>query len=58
MSFERSIAIFIKGYIKNPVKLFSIHENPVRKDYVFRPEHWPWSSANLASPILIKLLAT
>jgi len=33
-------------------------ENPVRKGYVYRPEHWLWSSANPASPLLTKLLAT
>ena len=35
-----------------------IHENPVRKGYVDRPEHWLWSSANPASPLHIKLLTT
>jgi REP element-mobilizing transposase RayT len=48
--------------IENPAfylqKLNYIHENPVRKVYVFRPEHWLWSSANPASPILTKLLAS
>ncbi|MDP3876376.1 MAG: hypothetical protein Q8Q50_05285 [Methylobacter sp.] len=37
-------------------KLNYIHENPVRKGYVFYPEHWRWSSANPTSPLLIKLL--
>ena len=40
--------------IENPAfylqKLNYIHENPVRKGYVSRPEHWLWSSANPASP--------
>jgi REP element-mobilizing transposase RayT len=27
-------------------KLTYIHENPVRKEYVLRPEEWYWSSAN------------
>jgi len=39
-------------------KLNYIHENPVRKGYVAHPEHWLWSSANPASPLLTKLLAT
>ena len=47
--------------IENPAfylqKLNYIHENPVRKGYVCRPEHWLWSSANPASPLLTKLLA-
>lgn len=46
--------------IENPAfynqKLNYIHENPVRKGYVARPEHWLWSSANPASPLLIQLL--
>lgn len=36
-------------------KLNYIHQNPVRKGYVSRPEHWRWSSANPASPLLNKL---
>ncbi|MDP1772528.1 MAG: hypothetical protein Q8L15_09620 [Methylobacter sp.] len=48
--------------IENPAfylqKLNYIHENPVRKGYVARPEHWLWSSANPASPLLTKLFAT
>ena len=47
--------------IENPAfylqKLNYIHENPVRKGYVSRPEHWLWSSANPASPLLAKMLA-
>ena len=39
-------------------KLNYIHEKPVRKGYVARPEHWLWSSANPASPLLTKLFAT
>ncbi|MDD1631605.1 MAG: hypothetical protein LUQ29_06140 [Methylococcaceae bacterium] len=35
-----------------------IHENPLRKGYVYRPEHWHWSSAHPASPLLTKLLGT
>ncbi len=27
-------------------KVSYIHENPVRKQYVEKPEHWVWSSAN------------
>ena len=46
--------------IENPAfyhqKLNYIHQNPVRKGYVSRPEHWHWSSANPASPLLNKLL--
>ncbi|WP_027158035.1 REP-associated tyrosine transposase [Methylobacter luteus] len=48
--------------IENPTfylqKLNYIHENPVRKGYVSRPEHWFWSSANPASPLLIRLFST
>ncbi|NBC14314.1 MAG: hypothetical protein GVY09_13435 [Gammaproteobacteria bacterium] len=32
-------------------KLTYIHENPVRKQYVARPEHWFWSSANPDCPL-------
>lgn len=32
-------------------KLNYIHNNPVVKGYVTRPEHWKWSSANADSPI-------
>ncbi len=32
-------------------KLNYIHDNPVRKGYVDRPECWRWSSANPHSPI-------
>jgi len=46
--------------IENPAfyrqKLNYIHENPVRKSYVIRPEHWFWSSANPSSPLLTKFL--
>jgi len=45
--------------IENPdfylQKLNYIHENPVRKGYVARAEHWIWSSANPASPLSIRL---
>ena len=34
-------------------KLRYIHENPVRKGYVERPEHWKWSSANSSCPLRI-----
>jgi REP element-mobilizing transposase RayT len=48
--------------IENPAfylqKLNYIHENPVRKGYISHTEHWLWSSANPASPILTKLFAT
>ena len=27
-------------------KMHYIHENPVRKEYVFTPEDWRWSSAS------------
>jgi REP element-mobilizing transposase RayT len=44
--------------IENPAfyrqKLNYIHENPVRKGYVAHPEHWLWSSANPASPLVTK----
>ncbi len=36
-------------------KLNYIHENPVRKGYVSRSEHWLWSSANPASQLVTKL---
>ncbi len=32
-------------------KLNYIHDNPVRKGYVERPEHWKWSSANPESAV-------
>ena len=35
-------------------KLNYIHENPVRKGYVAKPEYWFWSSANPASPIQVR----
>lgn len=34
-------------------KLNYIHNNPVRKGYVERPEFWKWSSANPHSPIKV-----
>ncbi len=34
-------------------KLKYIHENPVRKRYVLRPEYWLWSSANPSSRLSI-----
>ncbi|NJO15949.1 MAG: hypothetical protein HC877_09410 [Thioploca sp.] len=37
-------------------KLNYIHNNPVRKGYVARPEHWIWSSANPDSPLKVKFL--
>lgn len=38
-------------------KLNYVHENPVRKGYVARAEHWVWSSANPASPLEIRILS-
>ncbi len=38
-------------------KLNYIHENPVRKGYVARPEYWFWSSANPSSPLPIKFIS-
>jgi putative transposase len=35
-------------------KMNYIHENPVRKRYVKRPEDWLWSSANTDSDIIIE----
>ena len=35
-------------------KINYIHENPVRKQYVQRPEDWEWSSANPESEIIIE----
>ncbi len=37
-------------------KLNYIHENPVRKGYVVRPEYWFWSSANPVSPLPVRIL--
>jgi putative transposase len=34
-------------------KVNYIHDNPVRKGYVERPEYWKWSSANCDSEIKI-----
>lgn len=36
-------------------KLNYIHDNPVRKQYVERQEHWKWSSANPDQPISLSL---
>ncbi|MFZ4698461.1 MAG: REP-associated tyrosine transposase [Candidatus Methylumidiphilus sp.] len=36
-------------------KLNYIHENPVRKGYIAKPEYWVWSSANPASPLAVNL---
>ena len=48
--------------IENPgfylQKLNYIHENPVRKGYVSRPEYWFWSSANPSSPLSIKFITS
>ena len=35
-------------------KMNYIHNNPVVKGYVTRPEHWKWSSANLESEIVVE----
>jgi len=47
--------------IENPPfyvqKLKYVHENPVRKGYVARAEHWVWSSANPASPLSVTILS-
>jgi REP element-mobilizing transposase RayT len=37
-------------------KLNYIHENPVRKSYVARPEYWIWSSANPNSHLCVEFL--
>jgi len=46
--------------IENPVfylqKLNYLHENPVRKGYVVKPEYWFWSSANPELPLLVTFL--
>ncbi|WP_020484036.1 REP-associated tyrosine transposase [Methylomonas sp. MK1] len=46
--------------IENPVfylqKLNYLQENPVRKGYVDKPEHWRWSSANPASALAVHFL--
>jgi len=46
--------------IENPAfyrqKLNYIHENPVRKNYVEKPEHWRWSSANPHTPVNVMFL--
>ncbi len=34
-------------------KLEYVHNNPVRKGYVERPEYWYWSSANPASEVRV-----
>ena len=31
-----------------------IHENPARRQYVKKPEHWMWSSANPDNDIVIE----
>jgi len=35
-------------------KINYIHENPVRRQYVKKPEHWMWSSANPNNDIVIE----
>ncbi|MFZ3135769.1 MAG: hypothetical protein WA126_00085 [Thermodesulfovibrionales bacterium] len=35
-------------------KINYIHENPVRRQYVKKPEDWIWSSANPDSDIIIE----
>lgn len=35
-------------------KIRYIHENPVRKQYVKKPEDWKWSSANAESEIVVE----
>jgi putative transposase len=46
--------------IENPdfylQKLNYIHGNPIRKNYVARPEHWSWSSANLCPPLTVRFI--
>jgi putative transposase len=37
-------------------KIEYIHNNPVRKSYVAKPEHWLWSSANPNSPLEVTKL--
>jgi len=37
-------------------KMNYIHNNPVAKGYVERPEHWKWSSANENSFIKVSKL--
>ena len=39
-------------------KMDYIEDNPVRKQYVEKPEHWVWSSANPHSAITIDELET
>jgi len=35
-------------------KINYIHGNPVRRQYVKKPEHWMWSSANPNNNIVIE----
>lgn len=35
-------------------KLIYIHNNPVSKNYVLKPEYWYWSSANPECPIQVE----
>ncbi len=39
-------------------KIEYIHNNPVRKNYVIKPEHWLWSSANPMSKLAVVKLET
>ena len=43
-----------EGYLIQ--KMNYIHENPVRRQYVMRPEDWRWSSANPESEIVLEAL--
>jgi len=39
-------------------KMEYIHNNPVRKGYVVKPEHWLWSSASPNSSLVVTKLET
>jgi hypothetical protein len=39
--------------VRNLQKVEYVHNNPVRKGYVRRPEYWIWSSANQDSEVRV-----
>jgi len=47
-------AIESEGFLLQKVEY--VHNNPVRRQYVKRPDHWIWSSANPESEVLVDQL--
>lgn len=51
---ETNMPILIESEKVFMQKLIYIHNNPVKKNYVLKPEYWYWSSANPESPISLE----